>query len=208
MLCVISIRAGYDGLLGLTFNDLCMSENIFLSSGSYFLLSFNLFLCFFSTRRFHFCLFANDGKQETHAIDIFQIMIIIIFLPTSSVIFSCAHEESRPGSVHAALSVWLLVILGSVFVPDANLQSSALRPEALHMYFVQNNMSRHAKPFLPALLFVKGLGKYLTHQGGQSVPLHLHHKAVALTAVGSRCSEVTVAGLRGRHHSDLQGLHI
>lgn len=55
--------------------------------------------------------------------------------------------------------------------------------------------------------FVKGLGKYLTHRGGQSVPLHLHHKAVALTAVGSRCSEVTGTGLQGRHHSDLQGLH-
>lgn len=79
-------------------------------------------------------------------------------------------------------------------VPDANLQSSALRPQALYMDSLQNNMSRHAKPILLVFLS-KGPGKDVTHRGGQSVPLRLHHEAVALTAVVSRCSEVTGAGL-------------
>ena len=92
------------------------------------------------------------------------------------------------------------------FVPDANLHSSALRPEALYMHLVQNNMSRHAKPILHGF-FVQGPGKDVTHRGGQNVPLRLHHEALALTAVGSRCSEVTGTGLQGHQHSALQGLH-
>lgn len=40
-----------------------------------------------------------------------------------------------------------------------------------------------------------GPGIDVTHRGGQSVPLRLHHDAVPLTAVGSRCSEVTGTGL-------------
>lgn len=40
-----------------------------------------------------------------------------------------------------------------------------------------------------------GPGIDVTHWGGQSVPLRLHHDAVPLAAVGSRCSEVTGTGL-------------
>lgn len=57
------------------------------------------------------------------------------------------------------------------------------------MYSMQNNTRRHAEAVLLAGVFGGGLGKYLTHEGGQSVPSHLHHKVVALTAVGRRCTE-------------------
>lgn len=73
------------------------------------------------------------------------------------------------------------------------------------MFAVQNN--ERACQAHPARGLVHGPGKDVTHWGGQSVPLRRRHKAVALTAVGSRCSEVTGTGLRGHHHSSLLGLY-
>lgn len=52
----------------------------------------------------------------------------------------------------------------------------------------------------------RGPGVDVTRRRGQRVPLRLRHEAEPLTAVGSRCSEVTGRGLQGRRHSPLQGL--
>lgn len=49
-------------------------------------------------------------------------------------------------------------------------------------------------------------GVDVTRRRGQRVPLRRRHGAEPLTAVGSRCSEVTGTGLLGRRHSALQGL--
>lgn len=51
----------------------------------------------------------------------------------------------------------------------------------------------------------RGPGVDVTRRGGQRVPLRHRHGAEPLTAVGSRCSEVTGTVLQGRRHSALQG---
>lgn len=91
------------------------------------------------------------------------------------------------------------------FVPDANLQSSALRPGALYMYLVQNNMSRHAKAILFGFL-LKAQGKMW----------HIVEGKVSLCASTMKrwLSQLWIAdALRLQaqafrdHRSALQGLH-
>lgn len=88
-------------------------------------------------------------------------------------------------------------------------QSVVFSPETTGFTCMRWKITQAGMPNPSCLLEVLFMAqrKICPHRGGQSVPLCLHYEAVALTAVGSRCSVVSGKGLQGPQHSALQGLH-
>lgn len=127
----------------------------------------SLFLSLFCSTHFfsRLLFFFTNEKKETRVTDISKLRSLSIS-SQQALWSSAAPERGDHGlavctGLNQSGSLWAQVHLSQMLIYRA----PALRPEALYMYLVQNNMSRHAKPIPPGF-FVWGPGKDVTHRGG------------------------------------------
>lgn len=137
----------------------------------------SLFFC--ATHFFSHLLFfhSTNEKKGAHVTDISKLRSLSI--SPQQALWSSAVPERRPGlavctGLNQSGSLWAQVHLSQMRICRTQLWGQ----RRFYMHLVQNNMSRHAKLILPGF-FVEGPGKDVTHRGGQSVPLRLHHEAVS-----------------------------